>query len=406
MIFNKNILVFLYLYLVTFCFLFGLRFNLIVVNIVVYVPLIIYGVLYVLGIRKSRKYNYYWNCFLLMVLVYFIVVMMIVNSSISLPFQAIFNIALTLGFYNVCCKVYKSDVIYKISKMFFVATLIQSFCVYLTKIFPYLNELPFIMLQKLGNMNVDQVISVNVRVFGFSNGGGDGLGFSLSMGLCFSLYFSILMLNKHRSYLKQTIMLSSVLFIISSNLFVSRTNLVASILLLVLFVVMLLWGKKYKEIMSLLVICVLAVNLIVLSHVNLWWALESYYSYVNTGDIDRGSLNVLLNKMIFLPSDTFTLLFGLSPVSGTDIGYVRYLFNTGIVFSFILYVSIVFTYIRCMLVSSSIEIKYLLFILLFCTLLFQAKVAFITVGLALKIIVLVVLLFNRHDLKNCSGVHI
>ncbi|MDE4948928.1 hypothetical protein NAI31_09560, partial [Francisella tularensis subsp. holarctica] len=95
-------------------------------------------------------------------------------------------------------------------------------------------------------------------------------------------------------------------------------------------------------------------------------AFENIYSYIQSGDFSHGNLSVLINKMLFVPDNLLTWIFGCEEVSNTDIGYIKYLYYYGILFSMFFYILIIFLYfeMRKCFISSDYRSLFLLLLIL------------------------------------------
>lgn len=89
-----------------------------------------------------------------------------------------------------------------------------------------------------------------------------------------------------------------------------------------------------------------------------------------------------------MPDNLLTWIFGCEDVSNTDIGYIKYLYYYGIIFSMFFYILIIFLYFemrKCFIFS---EYRSLFLLLLIVCLVFQAKIIFLTVGLFTKLTII------------------
>lgn len=96
---------------------------------------------------------------------------------------------------------------------------------------------------KKGNIEISNVIEYKLRVFGLSNAGGDGLGFSITIGLCFSIFYFIKYI-KGKSIFTKLMLFVPLILIVFSNIFISRTSLLTSSLILLITIFYIYIKKK------------------------------------------------------------------------------------------------------------------------------------------------------------------
>ncbi|MDE5039589.1 hypothetical protein NAI75_09370, partial [Francisella tularensis subsp. holarctica] len=78
---------------------------------------------------------------------------------------------------------------FNMSKIILFVTFLQSIFVFLSSYYIFLNDWIFFFLVKKWNIEISNVIEYKLRVFGLSNAGGAGLGFSITIGFCYSIYY-------------------------------------------------------------------------------------------------------------------------------------------------------------------------------------------------------------------------
>ncbi|NDT67702.1 hypothetical protein FWI19_08975, partial [Francisella tularensis subsp. holarctica] len=363
-----------------------------ILNIIVYLPACILGFLalkklFVGNIVKKQLAFLFFFFFLSMI--YLIIVQIILLDAASLFPQFLFNILIAIGFCNFIFVSYDNNENYffNMSKIIFFVTFLQSIFVFLSRYYIFLNDWIFFFLVKKGNIEISNVIEYKLRVFGLSNAGGDGLGFSITIGLCFSIFYFIKYI-KGKSIFTKLMLFVPLILIVFSNIFISRTSLLTSSLILLITIFYIYIKKEKLLFIIILALFFLSIWILFKLNLNLSWAFENIYSYIQSGDFSHGSLSVLINKMLFVPDNLLTWIFGCEDVSNTDIGYIKYLYYYGIIFSMFFYILIIFLYFEMRKCFISSEYRSLFLLLLIVCLVFQAKIIFLTVGLFTKLTII------------------
>lgn len=203
-----------------------------------------------------------------------------------------------------------------------------------------------------------EFLDLNYRSPGLTTAGGDGLAFIQSVLLVFGiLLFSNM--KKRKSIISYLFYSSSFAILLFSIFISGRTGFVFLIFGLFLIftfrsVPLLVISKKFTFRMSFLVlvlVTLLFLAFIVLSqsdYVKLFLRVfELFLSYFTTGEATTTSTNDL-GTMFFLPQDEMHLLFGdgnfgrynENRIIESDVGYVRFIFGSGILGTLLVYGSI------------------------------------------------------------------
>ncbi|MCT1578435.1 hypothetical protein, partial [Oceanobacillus kimchii] len=205
------------------------------------------------------------------------------------------------------------------------------------------------MLQILNYTNEDRRI-VGDRSFDMSMGG-NAIG---------SIVFSIIFIQGlYLKKKKDSIIINvGLMLIFIATLFTARTGLMIIILSIIIYwVSFILSGKKLfsinvkKFIITILTLIIVVIFIFLfnsqasestsqqLEQELIPWAFELYYSYMENGELNTNSTDIIFNRMYFLPETTKDLIFGTSNMGRStnlsyipsDVGYVRLIFAVGII---------------------------------------------------------------------------
>ena len=181
-------------------------------------------------------------------------------------------------------------------------------------------------------------------------------GFQAALKVVFAVVINIYLIFEDKfTFRKENFSLYiSYLFLIVGSLLYGRIAMVETIVLTIIIIMCLIINNKkfFKySLASLVVIILFLVGLYNLnSTTKMWinWSLAPFVNFIETGKIYTGSSDIVLEKMIFIPS-TETILHGdgyYTDIDGdgyyksTDVGFMRPMLFYGIFFTVIGYLSI------------------------------------------------------------------
>jgi hypothetical protein len=185
--------------------------------------------------------------------------------------------------------------------------------------------------------------------------------FDLSMGgsALASIVFSIIFIQGVllKRHINKTLINIGLIIIFIATLLTGRTGLVIIIISLIICIIDAAFkinlSRFYRKNIKSMVVTSLTIVVLVMSfsyfmpenakvrmqETILPWAFEFYYSYLENGDLDTHSTDVIFNKMYFLPNNSKDIIFGTSNMGRSDnlnyipsdVGYIRIIFAVGII---------------------------------------------------------------------------
>ena len=181
-------------------------------------------------------------------------------------------------------------------------------------------------------------------------------GFQAALKVVFAVVINIYLIFEDKfAFHKENITLYiSYLILIGGSLLYGRIAMVETVVLTLILITCFIINNK--KIFKYFLTCIIVIVLLLIGLYNLnnttrmWinWSLAPFVNFVDTGKIYTGSSDIVLKKMLFMPS-TETILHGdgyYTDISGegyyksTDVGFMRPLLFYGIFFTIIGYLSI------------------------------------------------------------------
>lgn len=264
----------------------------------------------------------------------------------------------------------------------------------------------------------------SVRSPGLTSGAGD----SLSVAQACTLIFGIVHLFNFRkkiNFIKLVLYSISFSFIILSIFLSARTGFVILVLGAIVIILNKILSPKFfvfnKRTLYILIFLIpmgiLLISTVVLFISNssyqkmAYRAFELYFNYMESGDIYTSSTNNL-KEMYFLPSSKLQTYFGDGnfgrdsnlPKIKSDIGYVRTIFGSGIVGTFLIYFWLIYILIICFKYrKNDTNMALLIFFIIFSIIIFNFKVFhFASKRITFKMLILIFsyLLLGTNSLKT------
>lgn len=177
-------------------------------------------------------------------------------------------------------------------------------------------------------------------------------GFEYTFKCVLAIIFNNFLIKKTMKKEKIWMRIAVSVFLLMGTLFYGRIgSLVGMLVMLVLFLQLL---KRRPKVFVIVIAgsCVICIILFILQMrseaIQTWfrWAFDLFVTFVETGKLQTGSSNVLLEKMLFVP-DVETILLGdgyYTTAKGyymsTDAGIMRSLLFGGVVMAFLRYISL------------------------------------------------------------------
>ena len=187
--------------------------------------------------------------------------------------------------------------------------------------------------------------------YGTRYGWGGFSGFEYTFKCVFAIICNNYLIEKNIKNRKIWWMLGVTVVLLIGTLFYGRIGFFAAMLVMLALCVRLLKKRPKILLVAIIGIVIAAVGLLVLQARNAtvqnWfkWAFDLFLTFFETGKLETGSSNVLLDRMLFIP-DMKTILMGdgmYSTATGyymeTDSGLMRPLLFGGIIFALLRYFS-------------------------------------------------------------------
>ncbi|MCT2134613.1 hypothetical protein M3E13_01680 [Oceanobacillus kimchii] len=338
------------MFLLLFCFIFGPRFKLLDILLITSVFLCISGLFIIILKRNIKKEIIIFSIIVFSSLFYTLIITSVYNFQDLTTIELIIKNLLYLysAYFIVCIYkyIYKGNSDVNLNYHIFIIGVINAGFSILVFLSDGFREQ---MLQILNYTNEDRRI-VGDRSFDMSMGG-NAIG---------SIVFSIIFIQGlYLKKKKDSIIINvGLMLIFIATLFTARTGLMIIILSIIIYwVSFILSGKKLfsinvkKFIITILTLIIVVIFIFLfnsqasestsqqLEQELIPWAFELYYSYMENGELNTNSTDIIFNRMYFLPETTKDLIFGTSNMGRStnlsyipsDVGYVRLIFAVGII---------------------------------------------------------------------------